>query len=131
MMVEIKPIPGLDSDAYGEMIVREKRMANVFNLDIYKDGLPVRIHNPALAPEGASVAGQVTASHEAKVTKRQKRTEADMLASVAGDVISEAQYLKERLMKLEQKMSDLIGSVSAEAREMVLSRSTHLERYRQ
>ncbi len=85
-------------------------MANVVNLDIYKDGQPVAI--------------------DQKSHKRVKRTEADMLASVAGDVISEAQYLKERLMKLEQKMSDLIGSVSAEARDMVLSRATHLERYR-
>ena len=85
-------------------------MANVVNLDIYKDGLPVAI--------------------DQKSHKRVKRTEADMLASVAGDVISVAQYLKERLLKLEQKMSDLIGSVSAEARDMVLSRASHLERYR-
>lgn len=85
-------------------------MASVIDIDIYKECPPVNI---------------VTKNH-----KRVKRTEADMLASVAGDVISEAQYLKERLMKLEQKMSELIGSVSAEARDMVLSRSTHLERYR-
>jgi hypothetical protein len=90
-------------------LAREKIMANV--IDLYNECPPVRIN-------------------EAKGIKRQKRTEADMLASVAGDVISEAQYLKERLMKLEQKMSDLIGSVSAEARDMVLSRASHLERYR-
>lgn len=63
--------------------------------------------------------------------KRQKRTEAQVLADLRGDTLSEAKYLQDRVIKLEEKIAELFSGVSAEAVELVLkSRGyDHLRRY--
>lgn len=60
---------------------------------------------------------------------RIKRTESDMLQSVANDPIAEAQYLKARIVNLEDKICKLLGSGSEKARDMILSQRPELERY--
>lgn len=60
---------------------------------------------------------------------RVKRTEQDMLASVKGNAFDEASYVRGRLMKLEEKMSELLGSASPEAQEMLSKSLPHLSRY--
>jgi hypothetical protein len=60
---------------------------------------------------------------------RVKRTETQMLESCKTDPLSEAHYLKTRLQKLEDKISELIAAASPEARELILTRMTHLGRY--
>lgn len=74
----------------------------------------------------------IAAKHPNVVKKtRVKRTEAQMLQSVAGDVLSEASYLKNRLQKLEEKMGQLMLDASAEARKLVTESrgGEHLTRY--
>ena len=63
--------------------------------------------------------------------KRAKRTEAQMVASMNGDLLAEASYLKNRVGKLEEKIAQLFAGVSKEASELVLSSaaSSHLRRY--
>jgi hypothetical protein len=60
---------------------------------------------------------------------RVKRTESQMLESVAGDPLSEAHYLKARLIKLEEKMADLMSKASPQAVELVLKGNEHFGRY--
>jgi hypothetical protein len=60
---------------------------------------------------------------------RVKRTESQMLESVAGDPLSEAHYLKARLIKLEEKMADLMSKASSQAVELVLQGNEHFRRY--
>jgi hypothetical protein len=70
--------------------------------------------------------------HNVAIVERKtriKRTESQMLESVSGDPLSEAHYLKARLIKLEDKISELLAAASPEARELILTRMTHLGRY--
>jgi hypothetical protein len=60
---------------------------------------------------------------------RVKRTETQMLESAKADPLSEAHYLKTRLQKLEEKMSELMGKASPEACVLVLRGNEHYERY--
>jgi hypothetical protein len=60
---------------------------------------------------------------------RVKRTESQMLESVSGDPLSEAHYLKARLIKLEEKMADLMSKASPKAIELVLQGNEHFGRY--
>jgi hypothetical protein len=60
---------------------------------------------------------------------RVKRTESQMLESVAGDPLSEAHYLKARLIKLEEKIADLMSKASPQAVELVLKGNEHFGRY--
>jgi hypothetical protein len=60
---------------------------------------------------------------------RVKRTESQMLESVKDDPLSEAHYLKARLIKLEEKMADLMSKASPEAIELVLKGNEHFGRY--
>jgi hypothetical protein len=60
---------------------------------------------------------------------RVKRTESQMLESVAGDPLSEAHYLKARLIKLEEKMADLMSKASPKSVELVLQGNEHFRRY--
>jgi hypothetical protein len=60
---------------------------------------------------------------------RVKRTESQMLESVAGDPLSEAHYLKARLIKLQEKMADLMSKASPQAVELVLQGNEHFRRY--
>lgn len=62
------------------------------------------------------------------VTKRSKRSEADMLRSLKGPV-AEAHYVIERIMKLESKIGELLGGISAEARALIVKQYEHLGRY--
>lgn len=64
----------------------------------------------------------------ARVT-RVKRTEKDMLRSVKGNTLSEAHYVLERIRKLEDKMTELLASVSQEARELILQGRPDLGNY--
>ena len=63
--------------------------------------------------------------------KRIKRTEAQMVASLKGDLLSEASYLKNRVSKLEEKIAKLFAEVSPEAAALVLRSESmsHLSRY--
>lgn len=62
---------------------------------------------------------------------RVKRTEADMLASVKGDPLSESMYVLNRVQKLEEKLAELIGSLSPEANDLFFRSParSHLKRY--
>jgi len=62
-------------------------------------------------------------------SKRVKRTEAEMIASLGGSALKEATYVAERVQKLEDKISELLGSVSQKAREHILNDFPHLSRY--
>jgi ribosome recycling factor len=61
--------------------------------------------------------------------KRVKRTEAEMIQALGGSALKEAGYVEERIRKLEDKISELLGSVSQKARELVLNDNPHLSRY--
>ena len=63
------------------------------------------------------------------VGKRVKRTEAEMIASLGGSALKEATYVAERIAKLEDKISELMGSVGQKAREHILNDYPHLSRY--
>ncbi len=60
---------------------------------------------------------------------RTKRTESQMIAALGGSALKEANYVADRVRKLEDKISELIGSVSPAARELVLRDNPHLSRY--
>ena len=64
-----------------------------------------------------------------KTSKRVKRTEAEMIKSLGGSALKEATYVAERIQKLEDKISELLGSVSQKAREHILNDFPHLSRY--
>lgn len=61
--------------------------------------------------------------------KRIKRTEAEMIAALGGSALKEATYVAERVSKLEEKITELLGSVSQKAREHILNDFPHLSRY--
>ncbi|HEY6018682.1 MAG TPA: hypothetical protein VIY48_01975 [Candidatus Paceibacterota bacterium] len=61
--------------------------------------------------------------------KRVKRTESQMIAALGGSALKEANYVADRVRKLEDKISELMGSVSPAARELVLKDNPHLSRY--
>lgn len=61
--------------------------------------------------------------------KREKRTEAQMIESIKGSPIKEAVYVIDRVAKLENKISALLGDVSQEAREHIFKQCPHLSRY--
>lgn len=93
-------------------------MANV--IELYNG------HNEPLIRE----ANENASKHKiAEKKTRVKRTESQMLESVAGDPLSEAHYLKARLMKLEDKMSELMSKASPKAVELVLQGNEHFGRY--
>ena len=63
---------------------------------------------------------------------RNKRTEADMLMAANQEgTLAAATYVQNRLVKLEEKMAELLAGVSTEAAELVLSQRgfEHLRRY--
>lgn len=62
---------------------------------------------------------------------RVKRTEADMLASVKGDPLSESMYVLNRVQKLEEKLAELIATLSPEASDLFFRSPArqHLRRY--
>jgi hypothetical protein len=60
---------------------------------------------------------------------RVKRTEKMMLESLGGSPLSEAGYVKERVRKLEDKISELMGAIGQEGREILLKECPHLSRY--
>ena len=59
---------------------------------------------------------------------RARRTEADMLAAQSTP-LDQAVYVKNRVANLEEKISELLASVSPEARDLVLKGREHLTRY--
>ena len=60
---------------------------------------------------------------------RVKRTESQMIASLGGSALKEATYVAERIAKLEDKISELMGAVGQKAREHILNDYPHLSRY--
>lgn len=64
-----------------------------------------------------------------KSKKRVKRTERQMIAGLGGSALKEATYVADRVRKLEDKISELMGSVSQAARELILKDYPHLNRY--
>lgn len=64
-----------------------------------------------------------------KAGKRIKRTEAEMIASLGGSALKEATYVAERISKLEDKITELMGAVGQKAREHILNDFPHLSRY--
>lgn len=79
------------------------------------------------APPTAPVARQEASKPGPK--GRTKRTEKAMIASLGGSSVKEAVYVAERVRKLEDKISELLGSVSQQAREHILADYPHLVRY--
>lgn len=61
--------------------------------------------------------------------KRVKRTESQMIAALGGSALKEANYVADRVRKLEDKISELMGSVSEQARILILKDYPHLVRY--
>lgn len=61
--------------------------------------------------------------------KRIKRTEKEMIQALGGSALKEANYVADRVRKLEDKISELMGSVSEPARILVLKDNPHLSRY--
>lgn len=61
--------------------------------------------------------------------KRVKRTEAQMIASLGGSALKEANYIADRIAKFEDKISELMSAVGQPARELILKDHPHLARY--
>lgn len=60
---------------------------------------------------------------------RFKRTEQQMIQALGGSSVKEAVYVAERVRKLEDKISELMASVSQAAREHIIRDYPHLVRY--
>lgn len=60
---------------------------------------------------------------------RVKRTETQMLESFADDPIKQANYVKDRVRKQEEKIAELIGNATPAARELILSTRPDLSRF--
>lgn len=88
---------------------------------------------PSSAALRALDAGIESAKTQPLVTRkiRVKRTEAAMKASFEGDPLSEAAYVRRRVMALEEKISELLTGASDDARALILSTKAleHLKRY--
>jgi len=61
--------------------------------------------------------------------KRVKRTEAEMIKALGGSALKEATYVSDRVSKIEDKISELMGAISPAARELILKDNPHLNRY--
>lgn len=61
-------------------------------------------------------------------SKRRKRSEAEVLADLKGSPLKEAVYVLERISKLEEKMNELLMSVSPEARDYVFTSRPELKK---
>lgn len=61
--------------------------------------------------------------------KRFKRTERQMIASLGGSALKEANYALDRIRKLEDKIGELMGSISQKGRERVLEERPDLSKY--
>lgn len=70
--------------------------------------------------------GEVT---EAPKAKRAKRTEAQMIKALGGSSLKEASYVLDRVAKLEEKISELMGAISQKGRERVLEERPELSKY--
>jgi len=60
---------------------------------------------------------------------RIKRTEKEMIKALGGSPLKEANYVSDRIRKLEDKISELMGSIGQPARQLVLNDNPHLARY--
>lgn len=60
---------------------------------------------------------------------RVKRTEAQMIAALGGSALKKATYAAERISKLEDKITELMGAIGPEARQLILNDFPHLNRY--
>lgn len=60
---------------------------------------------------------------------RVKRTEAQMIASMNGSPMKESAYVLDRIAKLEDKISELMGAVSQKSREYILAERPELSKY--
>lgn len=62
---------------------------------------------------------------------RHKRTEQEMRDSFKGDPLSEAAYVRKRILNLEEKIAELLTNASDDARNLVLGTKAceHLKRY--
>lgn len=60
---------------------------------------------------------------------RVKRTEQQMLAALGGSALKKATYAAERISKLEDKITELMGAIGPEARQLILNDFPHLSRY--
>lgn len=61
--------------------------------------------------------------------KRIKRTEAQMVAALGGSSLKEATYVLDRVAKLEDKISELLGHISQKGRDRVFEERPDLKRY--
>ncbi len=87
--------------------------------------------NVSELPTAGVTTGRVASEATERPSKRQKRTESQVLADLKGDLLGEATYLKERVTKLEEKIAELFAGVSPEAATLVLRSPAlaHLSRY--
>lgn len=60
---------------------------------------------------------------------RVKRTEQQMIAALGGSALKKATYAAERISKLEDKITELMGAIGPEARQLILNDFPHLNRY--
>lgn len=60
---------------------------------------------------------------------RYKRTESQMIASLNGSPMKESAYVLDRIAKLEDKISELMGAVSQKSREYIIAERPDLAKY--
>lgn len=78
------------------------------------------------SPEPSEALGSVEPSPS---KKRIKRTEKEMIQALGGSALKEANYIADRIAKLEDKISELMAAVGQPARELILKDNPHLARY--
>lgn len=81
------------------------------------------------AQRSASTTSRYEKSPRVGAKGRVKRTEQQMIQSLGGSSVKEAVYVAERVRKLEDKISELMASVSQAAREHIIRDYPHLVRY--
>lgn len=92
----------------------------------------VRLVNGQQAARSASSDAKGTRSdsrHEQSPKARVKRTEQQMIAALGGSALKKATYAAERISKLEDKITELMGAIGPEARQLILNDFPHLNRY--
>lgn len=102
---------------------------SAFENEVFEDTDKVPEPSEALGNSEPVVFNRAKATPRVGPKDRVKRTEVQMIASLGGSALKEANYVTNRVQKLEDKISELLGSVSQKARELILADHPHLSRY--
>jgi hypothetical protein len=92
---------------------------------LYADAVPYDRETGEVLPEPAKPAVRLVKASGARV----KRTEQQMIAALGGSALKKATYAAERISKLEDKITELMGAIGPEARQLILNDFPHLNRY--